>query len=622
MMNALIVVLVLLLAISLFIAGKIRSDIVALGALITLMLFGILTPTEALSGFSSSIVIMMIALFIVGGGIFQTGLANIISSRILKLAGNKPFVLYLLVMLTTVTIGAFVSNTGTVAVMLPIVVSLAAGAKISASRLLMPLAFASSLGGMMTLIGTPPNLIINEELIKNGYESLSFFSFSSVGIILVVLGIIVIWPLSNLFLSKVNVEQKESNNDSKSTKELTKEYQISENLYRLRVRKGSPLVYKSSQELDIANNYNISILEIRRKEEGKKTLFSKSVSQSMAASTTIIHAQDVLYVMGEFEDVKLFAEKCELAWVEVKDGEEGIPSSDDFAEGDIGIIEVVVLSNSSLVNQKVMDSGFREKYRANILGIQRRQNYILNDLKNEKILSGDVLLVQGNWNNIKMLREKRNELVIIGHPDQEVSKSHIVHKAPLAGLILVAMVLSMAFDLLPAVTSVMLAAILMILTGCLHNVEEAYKTINWESIVLIGAMLPMSIALENTGIAAMVADFLVTELGAKGPIFLLAGIYLGTSLLTMFISNSATAVLFAPIAMQSAITMGVSPYPLLFAVTVAASMCFASPFATPPNALVMSAGRYKFLDYVKVGLPTQIIFAIVMIFVLPLIWPF
>ena len=275
MMNALIVVLVLLLAISLFISGKIRSDIVALGALITLMLFGILTPTEALSGFSSSIVVMMIALFIVGGGIFQTGLANIISSRILKLAGNKPFVLYLLVMLTTVAIGAFVSNTGTVAVMLPIVVS--QQEQNQCEPLVDATGICKQLGGMMTLIGTPPNLIINEELIKNGYESLSFFSFSSVGIILVVLGIIVIWPLSNLFLSKDNVEQKESNNGSKSTKELTKEYQISENLYRLRVRKGSPLVYKSSG-VDIANNYNISILEIRRKEEGKRLFFKKRKS--------------------------------------------------------------------------------------------------------------------------------------------------------------------------------------------------------------------------------------------------------------------------------------------------------------------------------------------------------
>ncbi|NLX72091.1 MAG: SLC13 family permease [Bacteroidales bacterium] len=614
-------IVVLALAIVFFVSGKVRSDIVALGALITLMIFGVLTPSEGLSGFSNSIVVMMIGLFVVGGGIFQTGLANIVSNRILKLAGNRPFALYLLVMLTTVFLGSFVSNTGTVAVMLPIVVSLAAGAKMSASRLLMPLAFASSLGGMMTLIGTPPNLVINDELIKNGYEGLSFFSFSSVGIICVILGVAALWPLSNLFLSKKEIDDK-GKKKAKSVMDLANEYQISENLYRLRVRKSSSLVFKSARGLDIANNYHINILEIRRKEEGKKSLFAKSLSHKMADPNTVIFADDVLYVMGSFENIKLFAEKYKLAWIEVKDGEEGIPSSEKFAAGDIGIAEVVILSNSMLVNQKVKDSGFREKYRVNILGIQRRNKYILKYLKEEKIQSGGVLLVQGKWKDIEIMREKASEFVIIGHPDQEASKALIVEKAPLAALILAAMVAAMVFNLLPAVTSVMLAALLMILTGCLHNVEEAYKTINWESIVLIGAMLPMSIALEKTGISIGIANLLVDNLGSFGPGFLLGGIYLATSALTMFISNSATAVLFAPIAMQSAIEMGVSPYPMLFAVTVAASMCFASPFSTPPNALVMSAGRYKFMDYVKVGLPVQILFAVVMIIVLPLIWPF
>ena len=206
--DSLIVLVVLALAIVFFVSGRLRSDIVALLALVTLMLFGILTPAEGLSGFSNSIVVMMIGLFVVGGGIFQTGLANIISNKILKLAGTNPLFLYLLVMLTTVAIGAFVSNTGTVAVMLPIIVSLSAAAGISASRLLMPLAFASSMGGMLTLIGTPPNLVISNELVKNGYEALSFFSFAPVGAVCVVLGVVVLWPLSNLFLSKKRSDEE------------------------------------------------------------------------------------------------------------------------------------------------------------------------------------------------------------------------------------------------------------------------------------------------------------------------------------------------------------------------------------------------------------------------------
>lgn len=291
---------------------------------------------------------------------------------------------------------------------------------------------------------------------------------------------------------------------------------------------------------------------------------------------------------------------------------------------EIGIAEVVLMSNSKLVNQPVKNSGFREKYNVNILGIQRHKEYILQNLKDEKMQAGDVLLVQGEWNNIARLNEEQSEWVVVGQPLTEASKVTLDYKAPLAATIMILMVVCMAFDSIPIapVTAVMIAAVLMVLTGCFRNVEEAYKTINWQSIVLIGAMLPMSLALEKTGAATMISNGFVKGLGGFGPTVLLAGIYFGTSLLTLFISNTATAVLFAPIALRAAIEMNISPYPFLFAVAVGASMCFASPFSTPPNALVMSAGRYTFMDYVKVGLPLQIIMGIVMVLVLPLIFPF
>lgn len=238
--------------------------------------------------------------------------------------------------------------------------------------------------------------------------------------------------------------------------------------------------------------------------------------------------------------------------------------------------------------------------------------------------AGDVLLIQGSWNNISRLSKDQSEWVVLGQPLQEAAKVTLDYKAPLAAAIMVLMVLTMAIDYIPIapVTAVIIAAVLMVLTGCFRNVEAAYKTINWESIVLIAAMLPMSTALEKTGASELISHSLVTGLGSYGPIILLAGIYFTTSLLTMFISNTATAVLLAPIALQSAIGIGVSPYPYLFAVTVAASMCFASPFSTPPNALVMPAGQYTFIDYIKVGLPLQIIMGIIMVLVLPLLFPF
>ena len=603
-------------AVIFFINGKIRSDLVALCALILLMLLGVLTPAEALSGFSNSIVIMMVGLFVVGGGIFRTGLANVISRKILTLAGNNGTKLFVLVMLVTSAIGGFVSNTGTVALMLPIVVSLAMAANTSPSRFLMPLAFASSMGGMMTLIGTPPNLVIDGTLREAGFKGLSFFSFFPVGLICVVLGIITLGFLSNLFLTK-NKEIKDTKK-SKSPKDLANEYQLSQNLFRVRIASGSEFAGKKLQELEIPKRYRINVLEIRRR-SGNQTPFLKSINQKLAGPDTIIEENDVLYLFGSYEQVRLLSSENKADMIDMHEPEEEMSK---FRFDTIGIAEVVVLSNSRLVNQPVKKSGFREKYKVNILGIQRQKHYILHEVKDEKIHSGDVLLVQGEWSDIALLTDESSEWVVIGQPLVEASKVSLDHKAPVAAAIMVGMVALMAFNIVPAVVSVLMAAVGMILTGCFRNAEEAYKTINWESIVLIGAMLPMSLAIEKTGASVAISKGLVEGLGGFGPMALMAGIYFATSLLTLFISNTATAVLFAPIALRSAVETGVSPYPFLFAVTVAASMCFASPFATPPNALVMSAGRYTFMDYVKVGLPLQILFGIVMILILPLLWPF
>jgi di/tricarboxylate transporter len=248
----------------------------------------------------------------------------------------------------------------------------------------------------------------------------------------------------------------------------------------------------------------------------------------------------------------------------------------------------------------------------------------LKDVKDVRLHASDVVLVQGPWENISNLVAEDTQWVVLGQPLEQASKVTIDYKAPLAALIMILMVLAMALDFIPIapVTAVVLAAVLMILTGCLRNVESAYKTINWESIILFGAMLPMSTALEKTGASTLISSSLVDTFGGGGPYVLMAAIYLCTSLMTFFISNTVTAVLMAPIALSAAQSAGVSAVPFLFAVTVAASMCFASPFSTPPNALVMSAGSYKTIDYIKVGLPLQIVMAIVMIIALPMIFPF
>ena len=614
-------IIILIIAAILFVNGKIRSDIVALCALASLLIFHILTPEEALSGFSNSVVIMMVGLFVVGGAIFQTGLAKMISSRLLKLAGKSERRLLLLVILVTAAIGAFVSNTGTVALMLPIVVSLAASAGTSPGRLLMPLAFASSMGGMMTLIGTPPNLVIQEALISGGYGELSFFSFLPVGLVCLAVGILVLMPLSKLFLS--NKEKKKTKRTGKTMQELIKEYGISSNLFRVQVNDTSTLLGKTVMELDVRREYSLNILEIRRGDSSKHR-FLKTITQRMASQDTTLSAGDMLYVMGDFDNVSRFADDYLLAIIDGHTTEEADGASGSLDFYDIGIAEILIMPNSRLSNRTVKEIDFRNKFNVNVLGIRRKNEYLLQDLGNTQVHGGDVMLVQGTWANIERISREDADWVVLGQPLAEAAKVTLDYKAPIAAVIMLLMIAMMVFDFIPVapVTAVMIAALLMVLTGCFRNVEAAYNTINWESVVLIAAMLPMSNALEKTGASALISNSLVSWLGDYGPFALMAGVYFTTSLLTMFISNTATAVLLAPIAMQSAVQMGVSPVPLLFAVAVGASMCFASPFSTPPNALVMHAGQYTFMDYVKVGLPLQIIMGIVMVFVLPLLFPF
>ena len=614
--------IILLVSAILFVSGKVRSDLVALCALLALLLCQILTPAEGLAGFSNTTVIMMIGLFIVGGGIFQTGLAKMIGSKVMTLAGNSELRLFLLVMIVTSAIGMFVSNTGTVALMLPIVVSMAAAAGSSPRRLLMPLAFASSMGGMMTLIGTPPNLIVSDTLQNAGFEPLGFFSFLPVGLVTLVVGILYLLPATRMLTPKE--KQKDKKKSGKSLKELVGEYGITDNLFRVHIKSDkSQTIGKTVADLNIYREYGINVLELRRSTGQNR--FVRTVNQQLASPDLILKQNDVLYLSGEPEQIERFAADYTLRLLDRHTDEiDGSSSNASLDFFDIGVAEILIMPTSSMINRTIIEAGFRSKFAVNVLGIRRKKEYILHDLGGVKMHDGDVLLVQGAWKDIARMKNESTNWVVLGEPLEAASKVTLDYKAPVAAAIMIAMIVMMVVDSIPVapVTSVLLAAVLMVITGCVRSVEAAYKTINWQTIVLFAAMLPMSTALEKTGVSEMISDAIVTGLGGSGPLLLLGGIYAATSLMTIFISNTVTAVLMAPIALQCAVQIGVSPVPFMFAVTVAASMCFASPFSTPPNALVMSAGQYTFMDYVKVGLPLQILMGVVMVLVLPLIFPF
>ena len=631
-----ITLIILVITVAMFIWGRVRADIVALTALAALLVLGILTPAEALAGFSSPIVIMMIGLFVVGGAIMQTGLAKLTGNKLMALSRGNETITFLLVMLVTSFIGAFVSNTGTVALMMPIIMSIAAGSGMQSSRFLMPLAFAGSLGGMLTLIGTPPNLVIDEVLTEAGFKPLAFFSFFPVGIIVIAIGIIVLMPLSKIFLSKSQGNKKKKN--AKSLDDLVDEYRLLDNLHRYivpssrtsaaRDENGNQLdiVGKTLKELSIQKKYGVSIIEIRNEKKSRLGLV-KDVNQNMAKSSSTIQVHDTLYIIGDEQKMQHFARDYGLR--KMKD------VKIDFY--DLGLTEIVVMPTSNFAGLRIGDANLRKRFGINVLGVKRGSSssssseggrggseYITDNLIAAKLHVGDMLLVQGEWTNLAHLTADTTNWVVLDQPEKTADKVLLDYKAPVAAAIMLLMIAMMVFDFIPVapVTAVIIAGLLTVFAGCFRNVEAAYKTINWESIVLIAAMMPMSTALEKTGASALVSQGLVDSLGAMGPTALLAGIYFTTSLMTMFISNTATAVLMAPIALVAAQQVGVSPYSFLFAVTLGASMCFASPFSTPPNALVMKAGGYTFMDYVKVGLPLQIIIGVVMTFVLPLLFEY
>lgn len=527
------------------------------------------------------------------------------------LGNGSPNRLFLVVVLATGLIGGFVSNTGTVALMLPIVVSMAAASGASVSRFLMPLAFASSIGGMLTLIGTPPNLVIAETWEEHSGQPLTIFSFLPTGLICLVAGTVLLIPLSRLLSAKK--QNSGSSQDRRSLADIVEEYNLNHDLWRVDVPASSPISGLSLGALSLRANYGVDVLELRVERRG----LIKNVTQEAPSASSVIEEGDILFIRGPRQNVERFVTDYGLRIAD--DNDESRRHLDFY---DIGLAEIVVLPNSGVLKETIAGLDFRKTYNVNILGVRRGGEYITDKLGDRKVAKGDVLLVQGTWKAIEKISRNTQNWVVLGEPESQASRVTIDYKAPMAAIIMLAMISGLVFSSVPAVFIVLSAAVLMMLTGCFRTIADAYGTINWESIVLIAAMMPMSFALEKTGVSETVSVALVDALGGIGPHWLMAGIYFTTSLLTLFISNTATAVLMAPIAVQSAVAYGVSPLPMLFAVTFGASLCFMSPFSTPPNALVMPAGQYTFMDYVRVGAPLQLILGLLMIFTIPFFFPF
>lgn len=605
------VLIILIVTAGLLVWGRIRSDVVALCSMVALVLTGVITPEEGLAGFSNSVVIMIAGLFIVGGAITQTGLARLISNKVLSLAGESELRLFYLVILVTIIVGLFVSNTGTVAILMPIVVTIAAQSGVDARRLLMPMAFACSISGMMTLIGTPPTLIVHNSLIESGHEGLQFFTTLPVGLVILLICGALLWPLSKL-LARSEETAMDTKRMRKSPEQLSSQYNLLEDLYRLRIEEGSFLRKKTLAELDLTGRFHCSVIGVKGVHLGARA--------TVPTAETMLHRGFVLHVSGAYGDVQRLAEEACLTFLDdEQEGQRTFSGRLSFSE--YGLAEVVVKHGSRLVGRRISDTDLRQTYGISVVGLQRNRSYITHRLSRATLQEGDMLLLQGTWEDIERLGAQENDLILLGEPATEASKAIISERGPVAAVIIFLMILAMIFNWLPPVMAVLVADILLILTRCFRSVKDAIGTISWESVILFAAMIPLATAMDNTGLSSMISGGIVSGLGTYGPYAVLAGIMLGTPLLTTFISNTATAVLFAPIALQAASALGVSPVPFMIGVSVAASMCFMSPFATPPNAMVMSVGKYSFMDYVRVGLPLQVIVIAAMVWLLPLFYP-
>jgi len=606
------VLVVLVITAGLLMWGRIRSDVVALCSMLALVLMGIITPQEGLAGFSNPVVIMIAGLFVVGGAITQTGLARMIGNRVLSLAGESEMRLFYLVILVTIVLGLFVSNTGTVAILMPIVVTIAAQSGVNARRLLMPMAFACSISGMMTMIGTPPTLIVHNTLIESGREGLQFFTTLPVGLIILLLCGALLWPLSGL-LSKRHNASGSGRRLRKSPEQLSNQYNLLEDLYRLRVKEGSPLCGRTLSELDLTGRFHCSVIGVKGS--------SLRARATVPTAETELQRGYVLHVSGGYDDVMRLTEEMELSFLDEEEKSGQRPFAGQLSFSEYGLAEVVVKHTSRLVGLPISETKLRQDYGISIVGLQRHNSYITQRLSRVKLHAGDMILIQGTWEDIGRLGCQEPDLIVLGEPSMEASKAIISERGPLAAVIILLMILAMIFNWLPPVVAVLVADALLILTRCFPSPREAIGTISWESVILFACMMPLATAMDHTGLSSVISGGIVSGLGAYGPYAVLAGMMLATQILSMFISNTATAVLFAPIALQAAVGLGVDPLPFMIGITVSASMCFMSPIATTPNAMVMSVGRYSFMDYVRVGLPLQAIILVAMVWLIPLIYP-
>ena len=606
--DILLVLGLLLATILLFASDRLRMDFVAILVLLALMMSGLLAPKEALAGFGDPLVVLIAGLFVIGEGLFRTGVAFAIGNWLLGVAGNSETRLLVLLMLVVAGLSAFMSNTGAVAVFIPVALNLSTKANVPANRLLMPMAFSGSLGGMLTLIGTPPNLVVSNLLSREGMTPFNFFSFTPVGLLILVATIVFIVLIGRLLLPK-DGGPKGNAQDRLSLEDLISAYGVKDQLFRLCIESDSPLVGQTLGQVQLRTRFDVIVIGLERQSRGKPVVMPALIQ-------TEYRAGDIIYLAGTEQRVaELLHTLAGMRRLTFEAQQKQIVAQE------LGLAEVLLTPRSRLVGQTIKNAHFRERYGLSVLGILRMGQPMRGDFLATRLDFGDSLLVGGGWRHIDLLQAEQTDFSVLTIPREMDEVAPYRERTPWALAIVAGMLGLMTFDILPSVTAVLLAGLAMVLARCV-TMEEAYKSINWQSIILIAGMLPMATALNKTGALELIVTGLVESLGTLGPLALMAGLFVLTSVFSQFISNTATAVLVAPIALGAATSMELSPYPFLMAVALAASTAFSTPMASPVNTLVLGPGGYRFNDFVKMGVPLQLLAMALTLLVVPLIFPF
>ncbi|HDK6571896.1 TPA: SLC13 family permease [Klebsiella pneumoniae] len=599
----------LAIAVVLFATGKVRMDAIALMVIVAFVLSGTLTLNEAFSGFSDPNVILIAALFIIGDGLVRTGVATKMGAWLVSVAGNSETKMLIYLMLTVAGLGAFMSSTGVVAIFIPVVLSVSARMNTSPSRLMMPLSFAGLISGMMTLVATPPNLVVNSELLREGLHGFSFFSVTPIGLVVLILGIV--YMLAVRFMLKTDNGDSARDGRKRSTfRDLIREYHLTGRARRLAIRPGSPMIGQRLDDLKLRERYCANVIGVERWRRFRRVIVNvNGVSE--------FRARDVLLIDMSASDVDL-RQFCGEQMLEPM-----VLRGEYFADQalDVGMAEVALIPDSEMIGKTVREIAFRTRFGLNIVGMKRDGKAMDGSVVDEPLQLGDILLVVGNWRQIALLAKRGRDFVVLNMPVEVDDASPAHSQAPHAIFCLVLMVALMLTDEIPNPIAAIIACLLMGKFRCI-NAESAYKAIHWPSIILIVGMMSFALALQKTGGVDLVVKGLMDVAGGEGPYLMLGCLFVMCAAIGLFISNTATAVLMAPIALAAAKSMGVSPYPFAMVVAMAASAAFMTPVSSPVNTLVLGPGKYSFSDFVKIGVPFTILVMVVCVLLIPVLFPF